>query len=701
MAISIVSPTEPYNPDKEREGGAAYKSMLNDMTEEARAKRNKPNKFTQFMNAAGQVMGMIKDVQGINNAELQRKQSELQLEREKNTTKIQSIQVENELQNLEKDNKWLESFSTYFESQDLDKLHDFALSDISQLSRHPSERNVLIAKLKQAGYDTSVIESVDMDQYNKNQLNNARIFAAYNRGRGSNRSKSETSGLSKEQKKELEFQKNQTVKEAGAFASLAELANNNPEFRQGLADIGITTVDDPIQFYQEFVQKGCQAKIVQTQQGNDTKEASKGTANLNNALLSSKLENLRSNLTNSNTGSSNPATIQLSCNQDDGTRISVEVPADLNSKLPIRTYSGIGESNGGVGDLIIDVNPKNTNLGNILSVVNNSTTRWRKTSDRDKSNNKNTDPIQTNTDPTQTNTNPIQTNNSNNSSEKINTLSTNQKFSQIRELMTNPNQGIRFASSLGIEPTNTNIKKAAEYITFINSKPNINELKDYVYSDKTLDDVVYDNFNGYRDAGEKFDQYIYDTGESTSKYTDEYLRTQGSYDYFDSSVNVPLDIRKAQRSARSTMSTYSEKASSRKELAERLSVPYTSGVEIGNNNPDKNIKYLTKNVVDNYVPSNYKEAVMGNESLSRNIVLLAATASELGYNNNEIKDIIKVGLSSEKPLTIPQVLKKYDPKKYKALEKIGISDIPTLVGSALFGTPSRVYDKLTGQQYDY
>ncbi len=397
MAISIVSPTEPYNPDKEREGGAAYKSMLNDMTEEARAKRNKPNKFTQFMNAAGQVMGMIKDVQGINNAELQRKQEELQLEREKNTTKIQSIQVENELQNLEKDNKWLESFSTYFESQDLDKLHDFALSDISQLSRHPSERNVLIAKLKQAGYDTSIIESVDMDQYNKNQLNNARIFAAYNRGRGSIKSKSETSGLSKEQKKELEFQKNQTVKEAGAFASLAELANNNPEFRQGLADIGITNVDDPIQFYQEFVQKGCQAKIVQTQQGNDTKEASKGTANLNNALLSSKLENLRSNLTNSNTGSSNPATIQLSCNQDDGTRISVEVPADLNSKLPIRTYSGIGESNGGVGDLIIDVNPKNTNLGNILSVVNNSTTRWRKTSDRDK-------PTKINTDPTQTNT---------------------------------------------------------------------------------------------------------------------------------------------------------------------------------------------------------------------------------------------------------------------------------------------------------
>ena len=379
MAISIVSPTEPYNPDKEREGGAAYKSMLNDMTEEARDKRNKPNKFTQFMNAAGQVMGMIKDVQGINNAELQRKQSELQLEREKNTTKIQSIQVENELQNLEKDNKWLESFSTYFESQDLDKLHDFALSDISQLSRHPSERNVLIAKLKQAGYDTSIIESVDMDQYNKNQLNNARIFAAYNRGRGSIKSKSETLGLSKEQKKELEFQKNQTVKEAGAFASLAELANNNPEFRQGLADIGITNVDDPIQFYQEFVQKGCQAKIVQTQQGNDTKEASKGTANLNNALLSSKLENLRSNLTNSNTGSSNPATIQLSCNQDDGTRISVEVPADLNSKLPIRTYSGIGEANGGIGELLIDVNPKNTNLGNILSVVNNSTTRWRKT----------------------------------------------------------------------------------------------------------------------------------------------------------------------------------------------------------------------------------------------------------------------------------------------------------------------------------
>ena len=251
MAISIVSPTEPYNPDKEREGGAAYKSMLNDMTEEARANRNKPNKFTQFMNAAGQVMGMIKDVQGINNAELQRKQEELQLEREKNTTKIQSIKVENELQNLEKDNKWLESFSTYFESQDLDKLHDFALSDISQLSRHPSERNVLIAKLKQAGYDTSIIESVDMDQYNKNQLNNARIFAAYNRGRGSSRSKAETSGLSKEQKKELEFQKNQTVKEAGAFASLAELANNNPEFRQGLADIGITNVDDPLQFYQE------------------------------------------------------------------------------------------------------------------------------------------------------------------------------------------------------------------------------------------------------------------------------------------------------------------------------------------------------------------------------------------------------------------------------------------------------------------
>lgn len=393
MAISIVSPTEPYNPDKEREGGAAYKSMLNDMTEEARYKRNKPNKFTQFMSAAGQVMGMIKDVQGINNAELQRKQNELQLEREKNTTKIQSIQAENELQNLEKDNKWLESFSTYFESQDLDKLHDFALSDISQLSRHPSERNVLIAKLKQAGYDTSIIESVDMDQYNKNQLNNARIFAAYNRGRGSSRSKSETSGLSKEQKQELEFQKNQTVKEAGAFASLAELANNNPEFRQGLADIGITNVDDPIQFYQEFVQKGCQAKIVQTQQGNDTKEASKGTANLNNALLSSKLENL----TNSNTGSSNPATIQLSCNQDDGTRISVEVPADLNSKLPIRTYSGIGESNGGIGELLIDVNPKNTNLGNILSVVNNSTTRWRKTSDRDKPTNKNTDPTQTNT----------------------------------------------------------------------------------------------------------------------------------------------------------------------------------------------------------------------------------------------------------------------------------------------------------------
>ena len=397
MAISIVSPTEPYNPDKEREGGAAYKSMLNDMTEEARDRRNKPNKFTQFMNAAGQVMGMIKDVQGINNAELQRKQHELQLEREKNTTKIQSIQAENELQNLEKDNKWLESFSTYFESQDLDKLHDFALSDISQLSRHPSERNVLIAKLKQAGYDTSIIESVDMDQYNKNQLNNARIFAAYNRGRGSSRSKAETSGLSKEQKQELEFQKNQTVKEAGAFASLAELANNNPEFRQGLADIGITNVDDPLQFYQEFVQKGCQAKIVQTQQGNDTKEASKGTANLNNALLSSKLENLRSNLTNSNTGSSNPATIQLSCNQDDGTRISVEVPADLNSKLPIRTYSGIGESNGGIGELLIDVNPKNTNLGNILSVVNNSTTRWRKTSDRDK-------PTKINTDPTQTNT---------------------------------------------------------------------------------------------------------------------------------------------------------------------------------------------------------------------------------------------------------------------------------------------------------
>ena len=397
MAISIVSPTEPYNPDKEREGGAAYKSMLNDMTEEARDKRNKPNKFTQFMNAAGQVMGMIKDVQGINNAELQRKQHELQLEREKNTTKIQSIQAENELQNLEKDNKWLESFSTYFESQDLDKLHDFALSDISQLSRHPSERNVLIAKLKQAGYDTSIIESVDMDQYNKNRLNNARIFAAYNRGRGSIKSKSETSGLSKEQKKELEFQKNQTVKEAGAFASLAELANNNPEFRQGLADIGITNVDDPLQFYQEFVQKGCQAKIVQTQQGNDTKEASKGTANLNNALLSSKLENLRSNLTNSNTGSSNPATIQLSCNQDDGTRISVEVPADLNSKLPIRTYSGIGESNGGIGELLIDVNPKNTNLGNILTVVNNSTTRWRKTSDRDKPNNTNINPTQTNT----------------------------------------------------------------------------------------------------------------------------------------------------------------------------------------------------------------------------------------------------------------------------------------------------------------
>ena len=397
MAISIVSPTEPYNPDKEREGGAAYKSMLNDMTEEARDKRNKPNKFTQFMNAAGQVMGMIKDVQGINNAELQRKQHELQLEREKNTTKIQSIQAENELQNLEKDNKWLESFSTYFESQDLDKLHDFALSDISQLSRHPSERNVLIAKLKQAGYDTSIIESVDMDQYNKNQLNNARIFAAYNRGRGSIKSKSETLGLSKEQKKELEFQKNQTVKEAGAFASLAELANNNPEFRQGLADIGITNVDDPLQFYQEFVQKGCQAKIVQTQQGNDTKEASKGTANLNNALLSSKLENLRSNLTNSNTGSSNPATIQLSCNQDDGTRISVEVPADLNSKLPIRTYSGIGESNGGIGELLIDVNPKNTNLGNILTVVNNSTTRWRKTSGRDKPTNTSTNPTQTNT----------------------------------------------------------------------------------------------------------------------------------------------------------------------------------------------------------------------------------------------------------------------------------------------------------------
>lgn len=694
MAISIVSPTEPYNPDKEREGGAAYKSMLNDMTEEARDKRNKPNKFTQFMSAAGQVMGMIKDVQGINNAELQRKQHELQLEREKNTTKIQSIQAENELQNLEKDNKWLESFSTYFESQDLDKLHDFALSDISQLSRHPSERNVLIAKLKQAGYDTSIIESVDMDQYNKNQLNNARIFAAYNRGRGSSRSKAETSGLSKEQKKELEFQKNQTVKEAGAFASLAELANNNPEFKQGLADIGITNVDDPIQFYQEFVQKGCQAKIVQTQQGNDTKEASKGTANLNNALLSSKLENLRSNLTNSNAGSSNPATIQLSCNQDDGTRISVEVPADLNSKLPIRTYSGIGEANGGIGELSIDVNPKNTNLGNILTVVNNSTTRWRKTSGRDK-------PTKINTDPTQTNTDPTQTNHSNNSSEKINTLSMNQKFSQIRELMTNPNQGIKFANNLGIEPTNTNIKKAAEYITFINSKPNINELKDYVYSDKTLDDVVYDNFNGYRDAGEKFDQYIYDTGESTSKYTDEYLKTQGSYDYFDSSINVPLDIRKAQRSARSTMSPYSEKASSRKELAERLSVPYTSGVEIGNNNPDKNIKYLTKNVVDNYVPSNYKEAVMSNESLSRNIILLAATASELGYNNNEIKDIIKVGLSSEKPLTIPQVLKKYDPKKYKELEKIGISDIPTLVGSALFGTPARVYDKLTGQKNDY
>lgn len=72
------------------------------MSEEAKANRNKPNKFTQFMTAAGQVMGMIKDVQGINNAELQRKTHELQLEQEKNKTKIQSIQVENELQNLEK-----------------------------------------------------------------------------------------------------------------------------------------------------------------------------------------------------------------------------------------------------------------------------------------------------------------------------------------------------------------------------------------------------------------------------------------------------------------------------------------------------------------------------------------------------------------------------------------------------------------------
>ena len=76
-----------------------------------------------------------------------------------------------------------------------------------------------------------------MDQYNKKQLNNARIFAAYNRGRGSIKSKSETSGLSKEQKKELEFQKNQTVKEAGAFASLAELANNNPTIYKDLYSI--------------------------------------------------------------------------------------------------------------------------------------------------------------------------------------------------------------------------------------------------------------------------------------------------------------------------------------------------------------------------------------------------------------------------------------------------------------------------------
>lgn len=292
--------------------------------------------------------------------------------------------------------------------------------------------------------------------------------------------------------------------------------------------------------------------------------------------------------------------------------------------------------------------------------------------------------------------------NSNNSSEKINTLSTDQKFSQIRELMTDPNQGIRFANSLGIEPTNTNIKKAAEYITFINSKPDINELKDYVYSDKTLDDVVYDKFNGYRDAGEKFDQYIYETGESTSKYTDDYLRTQGSYDYLDTTVgNIPLDIRKAQRSARSALAPYTEASTDRRALARRLEVPYSNKLETGYNPPEKNIKNLTNSVIDKYVPSNYKEAVMGNESLSRNILLLSATASELGYNNNEIKDIIKLGLSSEKPLTIPQVLKKYDPKKYKALEKLGISDIPTIIGSALFGTPARIYDKLTGQRYDY
>lgn len=47
-----------------------------------------------------------------------------------------------------------------------------------------------------------------MDQYNKNQLNTARIAAMYNRGRGSSRSNSETAGLSKEQKQELNFKRN-------------------------------------------------------------------------------------------------------------------------------------------------------------------------------------------------------------------------------------------------------------------------------------------------------------------------------------------------------------------------------------------------------------------------------------------------------------------------------------------------------------
>lgn len=286
------------------------------------------------------------------------------------------------------------------------------------------------------------------------------------------------------------------------------------------------------------------------------------------------------------------------------------------------------------------------------------------------------------------------------------------KHAAIEKVMANPEYGIKLATAYGISPNSESVYKAAQYLQFVNPKASPEEVRSFVNSNGSLDDYVYDKFNGYRNAAEQFDQYVYgnDNDESDEKsievtqsqnYNSRYFEPKGARD-FAANKNIPMDIKRAENAAGELITPYSNYGSGRKNLAEKLNIPYPqSDIEVGGTNtPSSNIQYITKNVVNKFVPKELQSDILNNPDISENIVLLSSTANQLGFNNKDIKEMVKIGLSSDKAMSIPEIIKKYDPNKYRELEKnnISISNIMMLMGSAIFGTPSRVYSALKNRK---